>query len=352
MGDWGSEEVEEYDGINNERTSKSNLIDEEREGDVSVNGVDESSRLMDQEEMHGDYVPDYILAEMEEMPNTGEHTVQPRRIWQQGTPALETPSEATRRRRSCSAETLIFQPGNRPTTSNNITAYTVNTEEGGRERKLEEERKGMAGGQKDLHKKVNPASLTRMIVEGLDNKLKESLRPIEIQCGELIQGLGMIGKDVVQLTTDIKLQKIRTDSVLSNLTPQGSTSKKQGGDKQRKMLQPKLWELAGGATATINMHTTTGASAANTSTSNMLNGSEDSQRGKGKIARTGQSEESIAASKLETQNGMLRNLLHRATSLGKNRKAQVAQLQSQMATSTGRKDKGNEKGRAGQRYSK
>ena len=165
-----------------------------------------------------------------------------------------------------------------------------------------------------------------MIVAGLDDRLRESLRPIEIQCGELIQGLGMIGKDVIQLTTDIKLQKIKTEAMMNSLTPQGQGNKKQNGEKtSKKLFQPKLWQTPGVVTGKA-----TTADPPNTSSANHKGAHPAREDGNKEI----QESNNETATKLESQNGKLRSLLVKATSLGKSRKTKIAQLQSQVANST------------------
>ena len=307
--------------------------------------------------MHGDYIPDYVLAEIEETPNTGEHMVRPRRFWQPSEPEMENTSVTNRRRRSCSVETIILQPGGAqptvnggPTASQEEVGVEAGTEESGVDRSSlsrqrpstgeinrSGDREGENGQQEVVHKKVDPTSLTRMIVEGLDNKLKESLRPIEIQCGELIQGLGMIGKDVIQLTTDIKLQKIKTDSVLSNPNTPGIRSKK---TKRRKTKENVPTQTLGNMGASVSLESTPVA---------MASAGASNNRDSSSSGRVGLGGVSAATSRLESQNGMLRSLLHRATSLGKNRKAKMAQLQSQMATTAGdRQDTDKERERGAQ----
>ena len=306
---------------------------------------------MSLEESHGDYVPDEVLLTVDETPNTGEHQVIPRRMWQGE--RSDTPAQTiTRGQRSDSTETVLLQPvspntqyeeepsethpGRNEESSEYETRDVQDMSSGAYEATapdVYERHLGAVYGGDQLArnspvkpKKVDPISLTNMIVAGLDDRLRESLRPIEIQCGELIQGLGMIGKDVIQLTTDIKLQKIKTDAMMNSLTPQGQGNKKQSGEKaSKKLFQPKLWQTPGVVTgkATTANH----LSADNVRHIETHPAKEDENRGNGES-------NSETTTKLESQNGKLRSLLVRATSLGKSRKTKIAQLQSQVANST------------------
>ena len=352
--EWNDQLTTEDEGLNeqgdNDYDDSYNQLEEAEHNEATIHNPEESERLMSLEESHGDYVPDEVLITVDETPNTGEHQVVPRRMWQ-GERSTSA-QMITMGRRSDSTETVLLQPISPNTHYEEDVSETLagrideSTEYETRDVQdmssetyeataLEayERQLGTVYGADQLArhtpaqtKKVDPVSLTKMIVAGLDDRLRESLRPIEIQCGELIQGLGMIGKDVIQLTTDIKLQKIKTDAMMNSLTPQGQGNKKQNSEKtSKKLFQPKLWQTPGVVTGKAAT-----ADPPNTSSVNHKEAHPAREDGN----KENQESNNETATKLESQNGKLRSLLVKATSLGKSRKTKIAQLQSQVANST------------------
>ena len=251
--EWKDQLTTEDEGLNeqgdNDYDDSYNQLEEAVHNEAATHNPEESERLMSLEESHGDYVPDEVLITVDETPNTGEHQVVPRRMWQGERSA--SAQMITMGRRSDSTETVLLQPIS-PNTHYEEDASETHTGRIDESTEYEthdvqdmssetyeataldayERQLGTVYGADQLArhtpvqtKKVDPVSLTKMIVAGLDDRLRESLRPIEIQCGKLIQGLGMIGKDVIQLTTDIKLQKIKTDAMMNSLTPRDRVTK-------------------------------------------------------------------------------------------------------------------------------